>query len=99
MDSKHASPEFRTEEDKIIEIIIMEGKNALYEDYDFIPNKQSLYEIESLVPSYDEAYMYTMVWKRPGDLTPNPEYLTESSEYPTVVQGRYLFTYLILLVT
>jgi hypothetical protein len=44
----------RTDEDRIIEALVVEGKRALYEDIDFLPLRQSLYNIENVVPEYDD---------------------------------------------
>jgi hypothetical protein len=46
--------EQRTDEDRIIENIILEGENALYEDLDFLPTRQSLYIVENVIPEYDD---------------------------------------------
>ena len=91
MESKYDGLEPRTEEDKIIEIIIVEGKNALYEDYDFIPNSQSLYEVNGFVPAYDEQQNAHLMWRRPQEISNNPEYMSESAKYPIAVQGRYVW--------
>lgn len=44
----------RTDEDRIIESILIEGKQAQYEDIDFLPLRQSLYNAENVVPEYDD---------------------------------------------
>lgn len=44
----------RTDEDRIIEALVVEGKHALYEDIDFLPLRQSLYNVENVVPVYDD---------------------------------------------
>ena len=75
-----------TEEDKIIEILQIEG-GGLYEDMDFIPSRQSLYDIEDIVPPYDEETADHIVWRRPADFSENPEYFTESLYCPSGVQG------------
>lgn len=49
-----------TEEDLIIENLILEG-GLQYEDVDFMPIKQSLYEIESIAPQYDEGTLYRLL--------------------------------------
>ncbi len=41
--------EIKTEEDRLIDLLILEGENSLFEDTDFIPNRQSLYETEGVV--------------------------------------------------
>lgn len=47
--------EHRTEEDKIIEAIVIEGKERMYEDGDFLPIRQSLYNIHTITPEYDDT--------------------------------------------
>lgn len=47
-------PEERTEEDRIIDHLIIEGKDDLYSDLDFIPARQSLYNSEKMIPEYDD---------------------------------------------
>jgi hypothetical protein len=44
----------RTDEDRIIEALVVEGKQALYEDIDFLPLRQSLYNVENVIPDYDD---------------------------------------------
>jgi hypothetical protein len=44
----------RTDEDRIIENLILEGKQALYEDVDFLPSRQSLYNVDNVIPDYDD---------------------------------------------
>lgn len=46
--------DYRTDEDRIIESLVVEGKDALYEDIDFLPLRQSLYNVENVVPDYDD---------------------------------------------
>ena len=82
--------ELRTEEDKIIEIIKIEANNTPYEDSDFIPNQQSLYETEGFVPFYDNEVAKNIVWRRPKDIAAAPEYFTESYDSPLVIQGTYV---------
>lgn len=76
----------RTEEDKIIEILQIEGGN-FYDDMDFIPGRQSLYDVEDIIPQYDEEIVDHIVWKRPNEFCENPEYFTESLYCPSGVQG------------
>jgi len=45
--------EARTDEDRIIEILLIEGSQRQYEDNDFLPVRQSLYNVETIIPSYD----------------------------------------------
>lgn len=77
----------KTEEDKIIDIIEMEGSNSLFEDTDFIPNRQSLYENEGFIPFYDVDYASKIVWRRPHDIASYPCYFSESFGNPYVFQG------------
>lgn len=44
----------RTDEDRIIENLVLEGRGALYEDVDFLPSRQSLYNVENVIPDYDD---------------------------------------------
>jgi hypothetical protein len=76
----------RTEEDKIIEILQIEG-GTLYEDLDFIPGRQSLYDMEDFVPLYDEEIVGNIVWKRPTELYEKVDYFTVSLQCPSGVQG------------
>lgn len=46
--------EDRTEEDRIIDNMIIDGIDKLYEDLDFIPARQSLYNSEKMIPEYDD---------------------------------------------
>lgn len=77
----------RTEEDKIIEIIEIEGKNSLYEDSDFIPSRHSLYEKNGLIAEYDNVVSSSITWMRPNDIHPHPDYFFDTYGYPMVVQG------------
>eukprot|EP01041_Mallomonas_annulata_P009253 gene9253-19209_t len=78
--------DMRTEEDKIIEILQIEG-GSLYEDMDFIPGRQSLYDVEDIIPPYDEELVNHIVWRRPQDYCENPDYFTDSLQCPQGVQG------------
>lgn len=49
-----AEDHVRSEEDKIIESLVVEGTNELYVDHDFLPIRQSLYNVETIVPTYDD---------------------------------------------
>ncbi len=75
-----------TEEDKIIEILQIEGGN-IYEDMDFIPGRQSLYEDEDNIPTYDEDVVNQITWKRPKEFCENPDYFTESLNCPRGRKG------------
>lgn len=46
--------EDRTEEDRIIDNMVIDGIDKLYEDLDFIPARQSLYNSEKMIPEYDD---------------------------------------------
>lgn len=67
------SNEIRTDEDRIIETLIIEGNDSIYEDLvryssvhviileltltftkDFLPTRQSLYNVENIIPEYDD---------------------------------------------
>ena len=52
--SEYTMNDDRTDEDRIIEALVVEGKQALYEDVDFLPLRQSLYNVENVVPEYDD---------------------------------------------
>ena len=54
MGSSQEMEDERTDEDRIIENLVLEGKQALYEDIDFLPSRQSLYNDEGLIPDYDD---------------------------------------------
>ena len=71
----------RTEEDRIIEVLVIEGQNRLYEDGDFMPVKQSLYLSENMIPNYDLDVPY-LVWCRPDQMYAQPEYFCSE---PTLV--------------
>lgn len=77
----------RTEEDKIIEIIDIEGKHNMFEDSDFIPSRHSLYERSGLIPAYDGSMSSSIVWKRPHEIYPHPEYFSDTYGFPLVIQG------------
>jgi hypothetical protein len=77
----------RTEEDKIIEILNIEGRRALYEDTDFLPSRYSLYERSGIVPAYDSLASSSIIWRRPHDIHPHPEYFSDTYGYPLLVQG------------
>jgi hypothetical protein len=77
----------KTEEDKIIDLIEIEGSSALFEDTDFIPNRQSLYENEGFIPFYDVDYASMIIWRRPHDIASYPCYFSESFGNPYVIQG------------
>jgi hypothetical protein len=49
------------EEDKIIESIILEGNNKIFDDTDFLPIRQSLYSIHTVIPEYDDEIFHRIV--------------------------------------
>lgn len=48
--------EMRTDEDRIIEMLVVDGKNVVntYDDVDFLPVRQSLYNVQTVTPEYDD---------------------------------------------
>lgn len=46
--------EERNDEERIIENMLLDGRNTLYEDLDFLPTRQSLYNSEKQIPEYDD---------------------------------------------
>jgi hypothetical protein len=48
--------EMRTDEDRIIETLVIDGKNVVttYDDADFLPVRQSLYNVQTVTPEYDD---------------------------------------------
>jgi hypothetical protein len=78
----------RTDEDRIQEVLIIEGQGRLYEDTDFLGVKQSLYHDDTAPPVYDEDVPY-IVWCRPNQIYKNPCYFSDSvPDYPyCCVQG------------
>mmetsp|Transcript_15027 Transcript_15027/g.15768 ORF Transcript_15027/g.15768 Transcript_15027/m.15768 type:complete len:951 (+) Transcript_15027:19-2871(+) len=79
--------EIKTEEDRIIELLTLEGENNLYEDTDFIPNRQSLYETEGVIEDYDVDVANFIVWRRPTEIVNFPVYFSDSFGNPSVIQG------------
>jgi hypothetical protein len=67
--------EERSDEDRIIEVLIIEGQNRQYEDTDFMPVKHSLYLSEKHVPDYDIEVPY-LVWCRPSQINEQASYFT-----------------------
>jgi len=59
----------------------------MYEDTDFIPGRQSLYELEEIVPQYDEEIVTQIVWRRPNEISERPIYFADNKKCPTCVQG------------
>jgi len=79
--------EERTDEDKIIEILRIEGMVRQYDDLDFLPVKQSLYEEEEALGEYDSEISSSMLWCRPAEVDPYAQYFSENFYLPKVVQG------------
>ena len=72
----------RTDEDRIREVLVIEGQNRQYEDSDFMPVKQSLYMHEDNLPEYDENVPY-LVWCRPSQIYKDPVYFSDANpDYP-----------------
>ena len=68
-----SSEEERSDEDRIIEVLIIESQGREYEDQDFMPLKHSLYLSENHVPDYDVEMPY-LVWCRPNQIYEQPNY-------------------------
>eukprot|EP00606_Chrysophyceae_sp_TOSAG23-5_P001556 GSChrysophyteH2.ASY1.ANO1.598.1 assembled CDS len=83
-----AGGEARTDEDRIQEVLIIEGQNRQYDDSDFLAVKQSLYYDENTNPEYDMEVSY-LVWCRPNQIYKDPVYFSEDMpDYPyCVTQG------------
>lgn len=77
----------RTEEERIIEIIRIEGGLRQYEDNDFLTIRLSLYEIEDIPGSYDDAISQLISWHRPHEICKLPEYFSDTFTHPTVQLG------------
>ena len=89
MESKEPEYEYeRTDEDRVIEIIKIEGNLRVYEDVDFLPIRQSLYEIEDIPPAYDEEIVQNISWHRPHELSVLPQYFSDEFTHPAVTVGR-----------
>ena len=57
--------EDRTEEDRIIDNMVIDGIDKLYEDLDFIPARQSLYNSEKMIPEYDDEVFQQIRYRLP----------------------------------
>lgn len=77
----------RTDEDIIIETLIIENEQRMYEDIDFLPIRQSLYTIESIPPSYDQDICDFITWCRPHELSVNCAYFDPDFVAPKVLLG------------
>jgi hypothetical protein len=86
----------RTEEDRVIEVLQIEGRDEPFEDGDFAPTRSSLYEPSGSdgtdnhisVPMYDRDFASTISWKRPEEYCKNPVYFLGDGRYPYGVKGR-----------
>lgn len=87
---KQSSQAHRSEEDQIIELLSIEGSGNLFEDTDFIPNRQSLYDNEGFIPYYDTEVTNFITWKRPHEFCNFPCYFHETFDVPSIVQGTLL---------
>lgn len=79
--------EVRTDEDVIIETLIIENERRLYEDIDFLPVRQSLYTIESIPPSYDQYVCDYISWCRPHEISGYACYFNNDFLVPQIAQG------------
>ena len=77
----------RSEEDKIIEVMVIEGLDKQYEDADFVPSRSSLYENIEVIPYYDEKISSQVIWKRPGEMSVHAEYFSGDERFPLTMQG------------
>lgn len=73
--------EYRTEEDKIIETMVIEGNHKQYDDNDFLPIRQSLYSVHTIIPEYDDEVFHRVVWCRPQAICEKPEYFAPKQQY------------------
>lgn len=87
-DTIENSEGFSSDEDRIINNIIVEGNGRLFDDTDFLPIRQSLYTNVSDIPEYDGDTFHRVVWCRPVSLTELPEYFV-SNNYQQIgcIQG------------
>lgn len=47
--------DFRTDEDRIVETLLIDGNtNSIFDDVDFLPIRQSLYNVQTVIPEYDD---------------------------------------------
>ncbi len=59
--SLHEPEEFTSDEDRIINNLVIEGNNRLFDDTDFLPIRQSLYTNVSNIPEYDGDTFHRVV--------------------------------------
>lgn len=76
----------RTDEDRVIEQLVIEGTSRLYEDSDFMPIRQSLYNVKTVIPDYDLDYAQSIIWCRPYALTDKACYFSENT--PARIAGK-----------
>jgi hypothetical protein len=74
----------RTDEDRIIETMIIERNANSYDDTDFVPIRQSLYTVATAIPEYDDDVFHQIVWRRPAAITAGAEYFAPNEAYNTV---------------
>ena len=51
----------RSDEDRIIETMKLEGNTNPYDDTDFVPIRQSLYTVPTAIPEYDDEVFHQIV--------------------------------------
>eukprot|EP01035_Chromulina_nebulosa_P020461 gene20461-26549_t len=78
---------YHSEEDKIIESLILEGLRRSYDDSDFLPIRQSLYNIENVIPMYDDEISASITWCRPQGISDYPVYFNTTNRI-AVIQGN-----------
>eukprot|EP01038_Epipyxis_sp_PR26KG_P006934 gene6934-9488_t len=79
--------EDQTDEDRIIENILIEGTGDLFEDIDFLPSRQSLYNNETVIPEYDDEIFQRIEWCRPHAIFDKPSYFNPTYKQLSVHQG------------
>eukprot|EP01031_Cornospumella_fuschlensis_P030520 gene30520-36883_t len=77
----------RSDEERIIENMLIDGHSALYEDLDFLPTRQSLYNSEKMIPEYDDENFQRIQWARPKDISEEACYFDPYSKQLGVEQG------------
>ena len=76
--------DFRTDEDKIIEDLALEGNNKFYVDTDFLPIRQSLYNVKNIIADYDAEICSQFLWCRPHEICTIPEYFFPSTSFHSI---------------
>ncbi len=51
----------RTDEDRIVETMLIEGNMNPYDDSDFVPIRQSLYAFPTVIPEYDDEVFHRVM--------------------------------------